>query len=433
MQFQENAAGGLTLTRYDWLNELIVEIPEEMNGKKVTEIGKEAFMYCYADEIKLPGSLVKIADNAFAGCAYLKSVTIPASCREIGEKAFAGCEQLAAIDIPSTLYKIGKDAFAETAYLSSSSQNMIMLGDGILYAYTGSESAVTVPDGVKVIGAYAFAGKTEITEISIPASVKSVQEGAFSGCTALRSVTAAGSLEEVGANAFADTAWLNAGSDYVTLGGCLIAYRGSESVINMPDSIHSIGGGAFAGNADITTLNLTDAVTMIGSSAFEGCTSLQIAKLGEQVKRIDSRAFFGCKTLHYLRFGHALTEVGEQAFVSCPALAEVYLPDSTQTIGEKAFGYQYNPENEQFSRQAEGLTLYANAAAVNEYARNESIKHEPLPQTENTEPAPEVTTVAAAESRLGKVSGTAWLYAAVVGGVLLVAGLIGAAFRKKKH
>jgi len=425
MQFADNGSG-LTLVRFDWFNEMRVEIPNIVNGKPVTEIGSEAFKYCYADEIVLPENLTRIADRAFEGCAYLIGVKIPESCTEIGAEAFSGCEKLASIDLPSTVRFIGKDAFAGVAKLQASSKSMIMLGDGILYAYRGSGSFAEIPEGVKIIGASVFEGNTDLKSVSIPSSVHTILDSAFAGCKELGTVDAKGDLAEIGADAFAETDWLESSKDdYVTLGGCLVAYKGKDSVAEVPDSVHSIGGRAFAGNAAITTLRLPDAVTRIGRSAFEECTSLQVVTLGEHVTEIGDRAFFGCKTLHYLRLGHALDTIGSEAFVSCPALQTVYLPDTVKTVGDKAFGYSYNAETAQYDAQTQGMTLYANAVPVLEYARAAGIAQQPLPETENTEPAPEITTVAGAADRIGSISGSAWMYAAAVGGVLLLAGIIG--------
>ena len=40
--------------------------------------------------VKMPATVVGIADNAFRGCQLLSSITAP-GCREFGYKAFAEC------------------------------------------------------------------------------------------------------------------------------------------------------------------------------------------------------------------------------------------------------------------------------------------------------------------------------------------------------
>ena len=58
-----------------------------------------------------------------------------------------------------------------------------------------------VPQTVKSIGEYAFAGCTGITELSIPSSVKNIGYGAFSQCTNL-TVSVPDTVGQVGQEAF---------------------------------------------------------------------------------------------------------------------------------------------------------------------------------------------------------------------------------------
>ena len=62
----------------------------------------------------------------------------------------------------------------------------------------------TSPDGTRVtaIGAYAFMGRTAITQVVIPAGVTSIGEQAFSGCTALADVRLPAGVTSIGHQAF---------------------------------------------------------------------------------------------------------------------------------------------------------------------------------------------------------------------------------------
>ena len=55
--------------------------------------------------------------------------------------------------------------------------------------YAGPDGDVTIPEGVKEIGDYAFYGCTGLTNVTIPEGVTEIGEGAFSDCTGLTSVT----------------------------------------------------------------------------------------------------------------------------------------------------------------------------------------------------------------------------------------------------
>lgn len=66
-----------------------VKIPDTVEGKVVTIIGK----------------------SAFANCVELVSVTLPDTIEEIGNSAFEGCSSLVRITIPKTVIKIDNQAF----------------------------------------------------------------------------------------------------------------------------------------------------------------------------------------------------------------------------------------------------------------------------------------------------------------------------------
>ena len=57
----------------------------------------------------------EIGDNAFYGCAFLRSVAIPASVTKIGDEAFAHCISLNSVYIPPTVEKLGKNPIVITS------------------------------------------------------------------------------------------------------------------------------------------------------------------------------------------------------------------------------------------------------------------------------------------------------------------------------
>ena len=439
LTWEEDGAGGIRITAYRWTSETEVEIPAQLDGKPVTEIGDSAFRYCYADHVSLPETVTRIGKSAFEGCAYLQSAEIPASCEVIGASAFEDCERLESITVPETVREIGAHAFDGTRYYLQRDINYIILGDGILCHWDndmidGEAAEITIPDGVKTVGVEVFAERENLKTVHIPASVTRIQAGAFRGCKALETVDFAGeTLDELAADAFADTAWrTGAKEDFLTLGDVLYAYCGTDTTVQIPEGIRVIGAGAFAENNVFTTLKLPDSVHEIREGACRGCTSLQVATLGENVRYIGDAAFAGCSTLKYLRAGHQLAHLGNDAFAGCFVLEEVYLPDTLAEIGTHALGYALPAEDGTYEKLRNSLTVYANAPAARAYAQENGIACEKLPEEENTEPAPEVTTLAGSGMTLGRPTGTAWIPALALGGVLLLAGIIAAFARRKK-
>ena len=78
-----------------------IAIPAEYNGKPVTEIGNNAFQFCYyLTDITIPDTVISIGTSAFSDCHKLTSIVIPDSVTSIGSMAFCGCSQLSNVTLP---------------------------------------------------------------------------------------------------------------------------------------------------------------------------------------------------------------------------------------------------------------------------------------------------------------------------------------------
>ncbi len=74
--------------------------------------------------------------------------------------------------------------------------------DGILEKYVGNAADVVVPDGVTVIGAYAFAFNHNIVSIKIPEGVTLIRQNAFDFCSALEELHIPDSVTAMEKNLF---------------------------------------------------------------------------------------------------------------------------------------------------------------------------------------------------------------------------------------
>lgn len=141
--------------------------------------------------------------------------------------------------------------------------------------YASDIVAVTIEDGIKSIGQYAFYGCTSLTAVTIPNSVLHIYARAFNTCTALASINVGSGVTEIPNYCFA---------------GCSLL-----SAIEMP-SVTSIGAGAFNGCA-FTTFVTSSIVKTIGDQAFYNCSLLQSITIGLQCTKIGRQAFYGCSAL----------------------------------------------------------------------------------------------------------------------------------------
>lgn len=201
-----------------------IEIPDN-----ISKIGNRVF---YNNKniknVSLPSSIKEIGDFAFAR-STVETLNIPEGTEKIGYAAFYNCNDLYDLNIPSSVETIELGAFDNSGFLNKwksveDGNNFLILGDNILVAYKGISDNVSIPEGVKQIGAGCFEGNTKLKSITIPQTVKKISEDAFNGCIKLSNVELPNMLESIEDRAFKDTSL--------------------KSVI-IPDSVKEIGLGAF--------------------------------------------------------------------------------------------------------------------------------------------------------------------------------------------
>ena len=433
LEYEETEDGGIRITKYKWTSAKAIEIPAEIDGKPVTEIGNECFKYCYGETVTLPDTIRVLGERAFMFCDYVERIEVPQGCETIGTHAFDSCSRLKEIVIPDTVTFIGFAAFEDCAFDETLTDEFTVLGDHILYRYNGEAEDVTIPDGIKYIGEYAFEAKP-LKSVTIPGSVKVIYDMAFEECSDLAKINAPDTLERVAPNAVANTKWqMGSKEDFIVLGKILLAYTGNDADVTVPDGVRVIAKQAFNFNGDLVAVHLPDSVIRIEEGAFARCAQLQVMELGENIEVIERKAFEACKFLYYVRFGHHLREIGPDAFLECWKLESVYLPDTVRTVEPHAFGYQFGEDAHTYLKMDNALKLYANAEAVRKYAEEAEIPHEPLPDEENTKPEDIVTTPAGEAEKIGRPGGRAWIPAALLGGVLVIGGIAVAVIRGKKE
>lgn len=119
--------------------------------------------------------------------------------------------------------------------------------------------------------------------------------------------------------------------------GVLMAYRGDEAVITVPQGVTEIGEYAFSGCETVETLIMHEGVKSIGRLAFRDCVSLRTVKLPESLERLGQGAFMRCCSLTEIALPGGVTELPRSCFNSCEALSSVLLPAGLCVIGDKAF------------------------------------------------------------------------------------------------
>ena len=81
-------------------------------GNSLIKIGENAFAGCTGLTSVVIGNAVRqIGNSAFRGCKSLKNLLLGNSVKKIGERAFWGCKRLKSVNIPASVTEFGKEAF----------------------------------------------------------------------------------------------------------------------------------------------------------------------------------------------------------------------------------------------------------------------------------------------------------------------------------
>jgi len=186
-------------------------------------------------------------------------------------------------------------------------------------SYSDSILEVVLPEGLTIIGAYAFYGCSNLVHISFPQSVKRISPYAFYGCSGLTSLTIPGTLKSIGRNAFE---------------GCT-----GLLTLNLSEGVMEIDEWAFESCSGISTLTIPGTVKEIGICAFDRCSGLTSVIIHEGCCRIQLHAFSECSSMTSLKLPHTIESIGGYAFALCQSLLSVTIPASVKFLGEGAFAW----------------------------------------------------------------------------------------------
>ena len=197
--------------------------------------------------VTLPGGIREIGQFAFARSSVAQ-IFIPQGVEEICYGAFYHCDSLSALVLPDTVMKVEPKAFEHTAWVENfMNRTTALTGDflvssGVLVAYRGTGTTVTVPEGVRVIAAEAFRGHSEIESVTMPDSLLVIGEGAFEDCTGLRDIQLNRGLRYV-----KDRAFMNCAARQVVVPASveevgLRAFEGiaADYAMNGPETVYEV-------------------------------------------------------------------------------------------------------------------------------------------------------------------------------------------------
>ena len=279
----------------------------------------------------------------------ITSVRFPKSLIEIGEKTFFK-SSLVNIIIPEGVKTIGDYAFAGNYTLKKVvfPNTLTTIGDWA-FDSCGIEE-LFIPKNVMVLGEYAFSmGELKKVTFEEGSKVKELPRDVFS-MSFLSEINIPDGVEKIGRAAFM----------------CC-----NFTEITIPDSVRTIGHIAFGGNENLTSLHIPKGVTELESGALydeEHATiaAFTVAEDNPAYKAVDGNIYSkdgtvlvqyaGGKADTEFTVPNGVTKIGDYAFASAKNLVKVTLPEGVKEIGDWAFTTQTGQMNLAEINFPEGLT-----------------------------------------------------------------------------
>ena len=321
----------------------------------VTSIGKYSFYGASnLTSAVIPASIQKIGISAFNGCFYLTKFVIPNPETVIDSLAFEGCDNLTLYgNEGSTAQSYAINNIISFCAISGTSGGVnwaLNPGTGVLtisgstmmddfsydhkpYWYEVREmiTSAVIQNDIMYIGAYAFLGCSNLTEVSLSGSVSSIHNDAFSGCVNLESFHV-----DSGSGSFSSVNGVLYNRDQTLIMRCPARYSGP---LILPDGIEGINGQAFSMCTELTAITMPEGLTSIGTHAFDGCSGLTAVSLPESLTSIAYGAFSGCTGLSDVVIPGSVTSIKGDAFSGCTGLTAVtILPGVTKIEGGCFYG-----------------------------------------------------------------------------------------------
>ncbi len=408
--FKGNAASAITIGDRAFGSDVVAHAAKYKSvvfepGCMLTHIGKYAFANGNLKNLKIPKTVALIDESAFEGsqfdeveyeengvdlsfeknvfrnCTLLETMYFPANVIKIGDGIFSGCKVLrevvvaeeneryatfdgvlfgnllddkgspvldetgkAILDIiiyypagktdgftlPSSITKIGGGLFKNNKDIPGITihENVTYIGAEAFYGCTNL-SEVIIADGNKAleICAGAFYGCTNLSTITVPSRVDIISDDLFNGCKLLNTVYINGDITSIGERAFKDCATLNK-----IIKSDLTQFEGSSEIPNLiyiPYTVTKIGDEAFLNCSAVTRVYFAEQSSVVA----EGDQTQTVAN----PYTIGNSAFANCGGLININLRVGLTEIGERAYEKCTSLKNINIPYTVKVIGTYAF------------------------------------------------------------------------------------------------
>ena len=392
-------------------------------SESVEFIGGCAFRFCKRlQSVVLPRNLATFESDWFRGCPSLSRLRLSGLLEAIGPSLF-DIPNLEYVEFGAALSCVEPGTFQKSKLLgiavdpnnpwlqtdgaaiySKDSRTLVALACPLVsyeVAPTCTEiakkafssfaglSSVELPDGIELLGPYAFS-RTGIRTFEAPYALRGIGERAFFSCASLTDVQLNRGLRSLGADAFSSTAIssLRIPNSIVEIGYPIaertkLTYAGDSSTFTMEPGSDKLVLDEFGALYEIqddglkllclfdgsaTRFEVSDRTIEVAEKALLNHAKLEELGLSESVRVIGASACKGCRSLRRVVIPEGVVELGAEAFMDT-ALESIHIPASLEKIGENAFVtyYAHNGKRQPTLREvtvAQGNVRYEEKAGM---------------------------------------------------------------------
>ena len=289
----------------------------ELDEIGILTISGTGDMYNYSEDYLAPWS---------EHCFEITNVTISDGVTSIGSSAFCYCS-VKSITLPFGLKHIGASAFFNCPNIQQ----------------------INIPDSVEYIDPYAFSCCKGLHTVQLPASLTLISEELFAECDNLRNLSIPDTVTEIGANAFSkctEFSLTGLPSSIKSIGAAAFENCGRIEELLLPETLEHIGEAAFTDRNYLSiAFDSGGALTISGSGKMPDFSSvanaapwdkqkdkIQSAVIESGVQSISGGAFSGCTALEKVSISDTVAQIDLNAFGGCTSLAAFEVAE-----GNKAF------------------------------------------------------------------------------------------------
>ncbi len=265
------------------------------------------------------------------------------------------------VTVPPTLAitDIGAYAFSNFDYVPKDENDEISEEfpekSKIFYIGDDTIEEVIIPEGVKSIGAYAFANLTALKKVTLPSTLVKIDQGAFLGCKSLTTVEGIENVKFINQAAFSGCA-INQTlklDKAIAIADYAFAYNTALKEIVLSENTQSVSSYAFVGNKSLKKVTINAEKLKLGICVFSGCTSLSEISVNAAV--IPTGTFDGCTSLEKVTIGKDVAVIGENAFRNTKVTSFTVDKDNTAYYPHASKPYLFNKNGDTILLVAPGL------------------------------------------------------------------------------